>query len=163
MENNSPQGMKVPMIVIGMAGLVIFAGILVRSLNSPSSPPAPEPTPALAPEPAPLPAAWPEPNQQIRFSSLAASEDNGDTWTLGLKGVPPGLPEDGTKPGAPLSVKADVQGYGQSVSIGLIIEGRAGEVYEPGAAKNGRRMTAPRFTVFDESGTVLGSGSFEYG
>ncbi len=57
----------------------------------------------------------------------------------------------------------DVNGSGSSISIGLIIEGQAGEVYEPGAAKNGRRMPAPKFTVFDESSTVLGSGSFEYG
>jgi len=163
MENNSSQGMKVPMIVIGVAGLVIFAGIVVRSLNSPSSPPTPDPASALTGEPAPLPAAWPEPSQQTKFSSLAASDDNGDTWTLGLKGVPPALPEDGLKPGVPLSVKADVQGYGQNISIGLIIEGQAGEVYEPGAAKNGRQRPAPEFTVLDESGTVLGSGSFEYG
>jgi len=163
MEEKSQQGMKVPLIVLGVAALVVVVGILVRSGNSPSSPPAAEPTAALAPEPVPLPAAWPEPSQQIRFSSLAASDDQGDTWTLGLKGVPPGLPEDGTKPGAPLSVKADVNGSGRSISIGLIIEGQAGEVYEPGAAKNGQKRPAPKFTVLDESGTVLGSGSFEYG
>ena len=163
MESNSPKGMKVPMIVIGVAVLVVFAGILVRSLNSPSSPPAPDPASALTGEPATLPAAWPEASQQTRFSSLAASDDNGDTWTLGLKGVPPRPPEDGTKPGAPLCVKADVNGSGRSISIGLIIEGQAGEVYEPGAAKNGQRRPAPKFTVLDESGTVLGSGSFEYG
>ena len=145
MESNSPKGMKVPMIVIGVAVLVVFAGILVRSLNSPSSPPSPEPS------------------QQVRFSSLAASDGNGDTWTLGLKGVPPRMPENGLRPGVPLSVKADVNGSGRSISIGLIIEGQAGEVYEPGAAKNGQRRPAPKFTVLDESGTVLGSGSFEYG
>ncbi len=165
MENNNPQGMKVPMIVVGVAVLVILAGLLVRFGSTPTSPQAeePEPVSALTPEPAPLSAQWPEPSQQIRFSSLAASDDNGDTWTLGLKGVPPVLPEDGLKPGVPLSVKADVNGSGQSISIGLIIEGQAGEVYEPGAAKNGTRMPAPTFEVLDESGAVLGSGSFEYG
>jgi hypothetical protein len=163
MEEKSPQGMKVPLIVMGVAVLAVAVGILVRSGNSPSSTLAPESTPALAPEPAPLPVAWPSSSSQIKFSSLAATDDQGDAWTLGLKGVPPRMPEDGTKPGAPLCVKADVNGSGVSISIGLIIEGQAGEVYEPGAAKNGTRRPAPKFTVLDESGKVLGSGSFEYG
>lgn len=163
MEDNEPQGMKVPLIVMGLAGVVIFAGVVVRSVNSPSPEPAPEAAPALAPEPAPMVAASPEPSPQVRFSSLAATDGNGANWTLGLTGIPPLPPEEGARPGAPLSVKADVQGYGRIVSIGLIIEGQAGEVYEPGAAKNGRRTPAPTFTVYDESGKVLGSGSFEYG
>ena len=175
MENNNPQGMKVPLIFIGVAVLVIAAGILVRSRNSSSSEPtsepapalanapAPEPAPVLTPELAPMPAQSPEPSQQIRFSSLAATDENGDNWTLGLAGVPPWPPEAGTKPGAPIVVKADVQGYGQSISIGLIMEGQAGEVYQPGAAKNGRRRPAPTFQVLNESGKILGSGSFEYG
>ncbi len=169
MANSNPQGMKVPLIVIGVAVAVVATGIFVRSRDSSSPAPAPtvepvpEPTPALAPEPAPVPAPSSEPSQQIEFSSLAATDKNGDTWTLGLAGRPPQPPEDGTKPGVPIVVKADVHGYGQSISIGLIIQGQAGEVYEPGAAKNGRRRPAPTFDVFDESGKVLGSGSFEYG
>ena len=162
MEEKSPQGMKVPVIVVGVAVLVIGVGIYVRSGDSPSSPPAPEPELALA-EPVPLPAPSPSPNQEIKFSSLAATDNQGGAWTLGLKSVPPEPPEDGTKPGSPLCVKADVKGSGRSISIGLIIEGQAGEVYEPGAAKDGKRRPAPKFTVLDESGTVLGSGSFEYG
>ena len=163
MEERSPQGMKIPLILIGVAALVVVAGLLARRASSPSTEPAPEPASALEPEPAPLPAQSPGSGQQIKFSSLAATDDNGDTWTLGLKGVPPVLPEEGLNPGVPLSVKADVSGSGRSISIGLIIEGQAGEVYEPGAAKNGSRRPAPRFTVLDESGKVLGSGSFEYG
>lgn len=163
MEDKSPKGMKVPLIVSGVAVLVIAVGILVRSGNSPSSPPSADPSSALAPELAPMPAPSPESSQQITFSSLVANDDNGDRWTLGLAGVPPQARESGTKPGVPLSVKADVQGYGQSISIGLIIEGHAGEIYQPGAAKNGRTMPAPKFKVFDESGAVVGSGSFEYG
>jgi len=163
MENKSSQTTKVPLILVGVAVLAILVGVVVRSFNSPSTPPTSDPASALTGEPAPLPAAWPEPSQQIKFSSLAASDDSGDTWTLGLKGVPPRMPENGLRPGVPLSVKADVNGSGRSISIGLIIEGQAGEVYEPGAAKNGQRRPAPKFTVLDESGTVLGSGSFEYG
>ena len=173
MENKSSQGVKVPLIFIGVAVVVIAAGVMVRLSNSPSSPPVlaePEPTElatapahALTREPAPVPAPSPEPTQEIVFSSLAVKDSSGDDWYLALAGVPPQARDSGKKPGAPLSVKADVQGYGQSVSIGLIIEGQAGEVYGPGAAKNGRKRPAPKFTVFDEAGTVLGSGSFEYG
>ena len=163
MEEKGPQGMKVPLIIMGVAALVVVAGILVRRADSPSTPPTSEPASALTPEPAPLPAPSPGPGQQIKFSSLAATDDSGDTWTLGLKGVPPVLPEDGLKPGVPLCVKADVSGSGRSISIGLVIEGQVGEVYEPGAAKNGARRPAPKFKVLDESGKVLGSGSFEYG
>lgn len=163
MDKKSPQGLNVPAIVSVVAVLVIVVGILVRSDKSPSSPPASEPVPALATEPASAPEQSAEASQQITFSSLAAASDNGDNWTLGLAGVPPQAYEDGKKPGVPLSVKADVKGYGRNISIGLIIEGHAGEVYEPGAAKNGRRMPAPTFKVIDESGAVVGSGSFEYG
>ncbi len=175
MENKSSQGVKVPLIFIGVAVVVIAAGVMVRLRNSPSSPPVlaePEPTLATLPapepaeltrEPAPLPASSPEPIQEIVFSSLAVKDSSGDDWHLALAGVPPQARDSGKKPGAPLSVKADVQGHGQSISIGLIIEGQAGEMYGPGAAKNGRKRPAPKFTVFDEAGTVLGSGSFEYG
>lgn len=159
MENESSQTMKVPLIFVGVAVLVILAGVMVRLIKSPSSPPVSESAVATAPAPEPST----EPTQQIVFSSLTATDSSGDKWTLGLAGVPSRARDGDTKPGVPLSVKADVQGYGQSISIGLIIQGQAGEVYEPAAAKNGRRRPAPTFKVFDESGTVLGSGSFEYG
>jgi len=118
MENKSSQTIKVPLILVGVAVLVILAGIVVRSRNSPSSTPTAEPEPALVltPEPAPVPAPSPESTQQIVFSSLAVTDSSGDNWTLGLAGVPPQARDSGTKPGAPLSVKADVQGYGQSIS-----------------------------------------------
>ncbi|UCF17731.1 MAG: hypothetical protein JSW59_09760, partial [Phycisphaerales bacterium] len=144
MGNNSLQGMKVPMIVVGVAVVVVAAGILVRSLNTPSSPVTSEPVSGLAPEPAP--SAEPEP--QIRFSSLAATDDNGDNWRLGLKGIPSQQTEGCTKAGAPLLVKADVRGAGRNIFIGLRIEGQAGEVYEPGAVRNGRRLPAPTFKIF---------------
>jgi len=156
--------MKVPLIVSIVAVVVILAGVSVRLFRSPSPEPAAEPVPAAAPEPVPVPAEpLPEPSEPIRFSSLSATDENGDNWTLGLAGLPSEPPASGVKPGVPLSVKADVQGYGKSISIGLIIEGQAGEVYQPGAARNGGRMSPPTFTVCDESGTILGAGSFEYG
>lgn len=173
MEGNNSQRAIVPIIFVGVAVLVIAAGIFVRSRDSsspeplPESPvasaPAPETAPPLAPEPRPLPAPPTEPSPQIKFSPLVATDADGATWTLGLKGLPYEIPEGCTKAGAPLAVMADVAGGGRSISIGLTIQGQAGEVYEPGAARNGRRRPAPTFTVFDESGKALGSGSFEYG
>jgi len=183
MESNSPKGIKVPLIFISVAVLVIAAGIFVRSRNSSSSSPppetapapepvpAPEPASAQAPEPEPMPAQppetipaqSPEPEPEIRFSSLVETDGSGDNWRLGLKAIPPQLPEGATRAGEPLLVKADVRGAGSYISIGLIIQGQAGEVYEPGAARNGRLMPAPTFKIFDESGKELGSGWFEYG
>ena len=99
----------------------------------------------------------------ISFSSLVATDVNGGNWTLGLAGVSPDVRENGKKPGVPISVKADVHGDGPSISIGLVIEGAAGEQYQPYALNNGRFMSAPKFTVFDESGATIGSGSSVYG
>ena len=82
---------------------------------------------------------------------------------LGLASGPPQGFQNGEKPGVPLSVKADVQGGAQQKTIGLIIEGAAGEVYQPGVTKNGAVSPPPKFTVLDESGATIGSGSFEYG
>ena len=92
-----------------------------------------------------------------------ATDVNGGNWTLGLAGVAPHVRENGKKPGAPLSVTADVYGDGPYVSIGLTIEGQAGELYQPYALNNGRIMGTPTFRVMDESSAIIGSGSFEYG
>jgi hypothetical protein len=154
MEDKSPQGMKVPLIVAGVAVVVIAVGIMVRSGNSP----APESV-ATPDHPAPPVAE----GQQFTLSSLTAKDDNGDNWMLGLASGPPQGFVSGEKPGAPVSVKADVQGGGQQVSIGLIIAGNAGEIYQPTVVKNGAILPAPKFTVLDESGATIGSGSFEYG
>ena len=183
MECNSPKGIKVPLIFISVTVLVITTGIIVRSRNSSSSTPPSEPVPAPvtapvpeptsvsaqepdpipAESPEPMPAKFPKPEPEIRFSSLVETDGSGNNWRLGLKGIPPQLPEGVTKAGEPLLVKADVRGAGSYISIGLIIQGQAGEIYEPGAARNGSLMPAPTFKIFDESGKELGSGWFEYG
>ncbi len=154
MEDKSPQAMKVPLIVGGVAVLVIGVGLLVRSGNSPA--PEPVPTPD---HPTPFAAG----EQQFNLSSLTAKDDNGDNWMPSLKMGPSQGAADGAKPGAPISVKADVQGEGSSKTIGLLIEGAAGEIYQPTVIKNGAILPAPTFTVLDESGAAIGSGAFEYG
>ena len=154
MENQSPQGMKVPLIVAGVAVLVIGVGLLVRSGNAP----APEPGPGPTPDPASSSGGA----QQFTGSSLTAQDDSGAKWMLSVK-MGPAQMADEAKPGAPISVKADVQGEGPSKTIGLLIEGAAGEIYQPTVVKNGAILPAPKFTVLDESGAAIGSGAFEYG
>jgi hypothetical protein len=69
----------------------------------------------------------------------------------------------GRDPGLPLQIKVDVSQQGRNVSLGLILEGRAGERYIAGIRKNGRLIPPPRYRVIDESGAVLKTGTFEYG
>ena len=153
MEDKSPKGTKVPLIVAGVAVVVIAVGIMVRSGNSP----APEPAPTA--DPAPAAAAQ---GQQFTGSSLTAQDASGAKWMLSVK-MGPAQMADEAKPGTPISVKADLQGEGPSKTIGLLIEGAAGEIYQPTVIKNGAILPAPTFTVLDESGAAIGSGAFEYG
>ncbi|MHC4203340.1 MAG: CpaB family protein [Planctomycetota bacterium] len=103
--------------------------------------------------------------QQPGFSSLTATDENGDKWFLGLvKGQSlSSLKNSGTKPGQPLLVKADVQIKGRDVSIRLVVEGQAGEKYVAGVRKNKQRQPAPVFTIVNEAGKTLTSGRFKYG
>ena len=78
MQDNSPQGMKVPLVVSIVAVVVILAGVSVRLFKSPAPEPPTESVPALAPEPAPASEQSPEPSEPIRFSSLSATDGNGD-------------------------------------------------------------------------------------
>ena len=101
----------------------------------------------------------------LGLSSLSATDENGDKWVLELaKGQAlSGLKGSGSKPGPPLVVKTDVQTGGREVSIGLIVEGQAGEKYVGGVKKNEQLQTPPRFKIVDKAGKVLNTGAFEYG
>lgn len=150
MENKSPQGMKVPLIVAGIAVLVIAVGLFVRT-----PPPETVPMTDLVPTT--------EGGEQFTGSSLAAKDEKGDSWMLSLKMGPAPGGAPGVNPGTPIFVKADVQGDGPNKTIGLLIEGAAGEVYQPTVIKNGAVLPPPKFSVLDETGQVIGSGAFEYG
>ena len=65
--------------------------------------------------------------------------------------------------GAPLSLKADVQKRGSTVTIGFSAVGQAGENYAGGAQKDGKRLPPPKLKILDEKGEVLSQGAFEYG
>ena len=103
--------------------------------------------------------------QQIGLSSLSVTDDNGDKWVLDLaKGQSlAGLKDSSAKPGPPLLIKTDVRISGSDVSIGLIVEGQAGEKYAGGVQKNNQWQQPPAFNIVDEAGKTLTSGRFKYG
>jgi hypothetical protein len=103
--------------------------------------------------------------RQLGLSPLSITDENGDKWVLELaKGQSPSSLKDSSgKSGPPLLIKTDVQISGRDVSIGLIVEGQAGEKYAGGVQKNGQWQPAPAFNIVDEAGKVLASGKFKYG
>ena len=103
--------------------------------------------------------------KNLGIRSLTKKDSTGDEWVLSLvRGQPVSkLAESGAKPGEPVSVSLNVQAAGKVLSIGLIVEGQAGEKYVGGAIKNGEWLPAPRFTVVNEEGKIIGKGQFEYG
>ncbi|MBE0536080.1 MAG: hypothetical protein IH624_10465 [Phycisphaerae bacterium] len=88
---------------------------------------------------------------------------DGDLWTLQLmKGQSSVVVRD-SKSGPPLFIRTEAQAYGNRVTVGVHLEGQAGEKYVPGALKNGAWEPAPRFQLVGENGQVLAAGHFEYG
>ena len=68
------------------------------------------------------------------------------------------------KPGPPLLVRTNVRKISNSqLSIGITVEGQAGEKYISGAKKNGKQEPEPRFIIVNEKARILGGGKFEYG
>jgi hypothetical protein len=103
--------------------------------------------------------------KSLGLRSLNKKDANDDEWVLALvRGQTISkLGEIEAKPGEPLSVRPDVQAEGRGLSIGLIVEGKAGEKYVGGAIKNGEWMPAPTFTVVSQAGKIIYNGQFEYG
>jgi len=103
--------------------------------------------------------------QQLGLSSLSITDENSDKWVLDLvKGQSISSLKDSTaKTGPPLLVKTDVQIKGHDVSIGLVVEGQAGEKYVGGVQKNGQWQPPPEFNIVNEAGKVLTSDRFKYG
>jgi hypothetical protein len=103
--------------------------------------------------------------EKLGLSAQSFTDKNGDKWVLDLaKGQSASSVKDSdAKPGPPLIVKTDVQISGREVSIGLVVEGRAGEKYVGGVKKNGRWQPPPSFQIVDSTGKTLTSGAFKYG
>lgn len=143
MINNPSEKKKIIVIASAAVVALVVIGALLRSIFS---------SPASS-------------RKQLGLFSLSTTDENGDKWILVLtKGQSPsGLKDSNAKPGPPLLVKTDVQISGRDVSIGLNIEGQAGEKYAGGVQKNGQWQPAPAFNIVSEAGKVLTSGRFKYG
>jgi len=104
--------------------------------------------------------------QQAALSPLSLTEENGDKWTLELvRGQPISrINKDNKQPGPPLMVRTNARKISNSqFSIGITVEGQAGEKYIGGAIKNGKREPEPQFVIVDEKSRILAQGKFEYG
>jgi hypothetical protein len=102
---------------------------------------------------------------KLGLSAQSMTDENGDRWILDLaKGqTTASFKNSDMKPGPPFKVKTDVQLSGREVSIGLVVEGQAGEKYIGGVKKNGRLQLPPSFQIVDGAGKTLTSGAFKYG
>lgn len=142
MMDNSTQKKKNILIIFAILVCVVAMGTLLRSFFS------------SAPS-----------RDELGLSALSMTNEKGDKWVLDLaKGQSVSSIKDSeSKPGVPLLIKTDVQIKGREVSIGLVIEGQAGEKYAGGAKKNGRWEPPPSFKIVDSAGKTLASGSFKYG
>lgn len=98
-------------------------------------------------------------------SSVSRTDANGVAWTVdqasgALLATEPNAP----KAGPPIVVKTDVQQVGDhEMSIGLLLEGQAGEQYRPVVKKNGSPLSAPKLRIVNEAGQVVTQGDFQYG
>jgi hypothetical protein len=141
MADNPAQKKKIVLLASAAVALVVVAGVLLRgSFSSPS-------------------------RQELGLGSQSLTDQNGDKWVLELiKGQPvSSFADSSAKPGPPLLIKTDVQISGRDVSIGLIVEGQAGEKYVPGVQKNGQWQPEPGLKIIDEAGKTLATDKFKYG
>jgi hypothetical protein len=141
MAYNPAQKKKIILLASGAVALVVVAGALLwGSFSSPS-------------------------REELGLGSQSATDQNGNKWVLELiKGQPvSSFADSSAKPGPPLLIKTDVQISGRDVSIGLIVEGQAGEKYVPGAQKNGQWQPEPGLKIIDEAGKILATDKFKYG
>jgi len=100
------------------------------------------------------------------FSALSVTDENGNKWNLDLvKGQRfSGMSGNDKKPGPPLLVSTNTMKISnRQFSIGITVEGQAGEKYIAGAIKNGKREPEPQFRIVDEKARILARGKFEYG
>jgi hypothetical protein len=138
------RGAKVVLTVAGAAVTVLLVVMILRLLR-PSAPSVPD---------------------DLGLQPLYATDENGARWVIEPTAAQPfaRLQESRAAVGLPLTVRADVRrDRADQVSVGLVIEGRAGERYSPQVSKNGRRLPAPELTLVDEAGRAVFKGKFKYG
>ena len=65
--------------------------------------------------------------------------------------------------GPPFTLKTESVQRGSVVYLSLAVYGACGEEYSPGVIVDGRVQSPPRFSIIDETGKTVHTGSFEYG
>ena len=93
------------------------------------------------------------------------TDGNGVDWAINPVGRRPAAGDpNGTQAKPVIVVKTDVfQAGGREVLIGLILEGRDGQSYQPVVVKGGVRQPAPTLRIVNEAGQVILDDSFRYG
>ncbi len=140
------------LLLAGLLGIALLAILLFKSL--------------VGTPPSGFQTASPQMGGQLgRQPSLARTDTSGVTWGLDPSGGALVSTEpNGPKAGPPILVKTDVQKVAErEMSIGLVLEGQAGEQYRPVVKKNGTPLAAPRLKIVNEAGQVVGEDSFRYG
>jgi len=66
------------------------------------------------------------------------------------------------KIGPPFQAKTSMEKHGRDARIAFYLEGQAGELYVPGAKKNGKDIPKPQFQLVSATGQTVHSGQFEF-
>lgn len=135
---------KVVLAVVGVAAAVLLVLVFFRLLHS----------------------SEPSVQDELGLQPLVSTDKSGAKWVIEPTAAQPfaRLRESRIELGLPLAVRIDMRrDSSDRVSVGLIIEGRAGERYSPQISRNGERLPAPEFTVVDEAGQEVFKGRFKYG
>jgi hypothetical protein len=64
--------------------------------------------------------------------------------------------------GPPFKIRTFMKDTGRNALVGFHLEGQAGELYVPGARKNGVEVPEPEFKIIAASGQTVHSGQFEF-
>ena len=81
----------------------------------------------------------------VQATSLSRTDANGVSWSLDQVGAMVSTEPSGPKAGPPILVSANVQRVAdREFSIGLALQGQAGEEYRPVVKKNGTPVAAPK-------------------
>ncbi len=101
----------------------------------------------------------------VQSASLSRTDANGVSWSLdSTGGAIVSTESNGPKAGPPILVSANVRRVAdRELSIGLVLQGQAGEQYRPVVKKNGTPIAAPKLRILSEAGQVVTQGDFQYG
>jgi hypothetical protein len=100
-----------------------------------------------------------------------SSKRNGQTWRIECLGPWGNLSRIKVKNnettdlrlGPPFLIKPRISRSGSVLAIDYAIVGRAGELYQSFATKDGGAMSGAKVNIVDEAGNVLEAGQFSYG